>query len=681
MDVISNLEGRLRNTHLSKTDAMVPLFEAVVNAIQSLEDTIASGDFEPTITINVNRVPQQHLPGFADKSGRPVQEKIIGFEIIDNGIGFNEKNYDSFRTLDTMLKGGMGCKGIGRLTWLKVFDGVEISSVFINNENRIAKRKFKCDEKKWIHAEEVEFVESGVAAETRILLRGLKDAYLDYMPKTGDTIALRILEHCLWYYLRDTPPPRIILNDGSQTIDFDAVFDLRRKSTTMREAIQIQGQEFTLSHIKITSGQKTAPIVGLCANSRLVKEVPLVGRVPGLFGSLKKGDSEFGYVCYVSSTVLDESVNNERTGFSLANKQEDVSRAEISLDDIITNVAARAAVYLNDELSEVKQDCARRVKEFVNKKAPRYRPLIDRFPDICSNYNPSIKDSDLDAQLHKELAKFENRIIQEGHDILETRDDEPFDGYVQRVEEYLRDVSDMKKSDLANYVAHRKVVLKFLEKCLRKKPDGTYVDEATIHKLIMPMIQTGEGLSLKDANLWIIDERLAFHDYIASDKPINTIPGDRSGSRLEPDIVEFASFDTAVMVSDGARIPTSITIIELKKPMRNDYSDGPKGNPVDQVLEYLEKIRNNRNMVDAYGRPLDGRMEIPAFCYVICDVTSKLRSICKNRGFGATIDGLGYYTYNQAHNAYIEVIPFCKLLTAAEERNKAFFEQLGLPES
>lgn len=684
--VASNLEGRLRNTHLSKSDALVPLFEAVVNAIQSLEDTPATQDFEPTITIKIVRVPQGKIPEVEEKSGRPLQEKIIGFEIVDNGVGFTETNYASFSMLDSILKEAKGGKGIGRLTWLKAFDHVEITSVFESESkdgnHNLQKRTFKCDGKQWVHDEKTVPVENGEVRQTKIVLYGLKAFYGDCIPKTGNTIAEKILEHCLWYYLRDVPPPRIILHDGDQTIDFDNTFEIRRTTTTKSESINIGEVPFQLSHIKLTTGQKNAPVAGLCANGRLVREVSLIGKVPSLFGPLKSGDGEFTYVCYVSSPILDDNVTNERTGFVLPEKSEKQGvLGGITIEGIIDAVAVQAANYLNSELAIVKQESTRRVKDYVNKVAPRYRPLIDRFPEICEKINPNIKDADLDVQLHKELAAFENKVIQEGHKILEANEDEPFEGYSQRVDDYLQGVSAMKKSDLANYVTHRKVVLQFLRKCLKKKIDGSYFDEDSIHKLIMPMIATGDGLSLQDANLWIIDERLAFYDYIASDKPIRTMPGDQSGSRLEPDIVRFSSFDKAVMVSDGAARPTAITIIELKKPMRNDYTDGPRGNPIDQVLEYLGEIRNNRNICTADGRPLDGRKEIPAFCYIICDITSRLDKISANRSFNKTIDGLGYYTYNLPYNAYIEIIPYDKLLTAAEERNKAFFEKLGLPES
>ena len=44
-----------------------------------------------------------------------------------------------------------------------------------------------------------------------------------------------------------------------------------------------------------------------------------------------------------------------------------------------------------------------------------------------------------------------------------------------------------------------------------------------------------------------------------------------------------------------------------------------------------------------------------------------------------THDHLGYFGYNPHYRAYLEVVSFDRLVNAAKERNKAFFDELGLP--
>ncbi|PCJ52711.1 MAG: hypothetical protein COA73_16055 [Candidatus Hydrogenedentota bacterium] len=57
MKLQTNLKGRLRNTTLPKNRALFPLFEAVINSIQSIEDS--SADMSGQITIEVIREAQQ----------------------------------------------------------------------------------------------------------------------------------------------------------------------------------------------------------------------------------------------------------------------------------------------------------------------------------------------------------------------------------------------------------------------------------------------------------------------------------------------------------------------------------------------------------------------------------------------------------------------------------------------
>ena len=56
--------------------------------------------------------------------------EIGGFLVKDNGIGFDDQNFEPFSTSDTTYKAARGGKGIGRFMWLAAFDHAEIESVF-----------------------------------------------------------------------------------------------------------------------------------------------------------------------------------------------------------------------------------------------------------------------------------------------------------------------------------------------------------------------------------------------------------------------------------------------------------------------------------------------------------------------------------------------------------------------
>ncbi|MFF4827529.1 hypothetical protein [Streptomyces sp. NPDC001312] len=86
-------------------------------------------------------------------------------------------------------------------------------------------------------------------------------------------------------------------------------------------------------------------------------------------------------------------------------------------------------------------------------------------------------------------------------------------------------------------------------------------------------------------------------------------------------------------------------------------------------------------MRTAFGRPIPPSKEPPAFCYIVADLTPTMVSRCEYANLRATHDGMGYFGFNEANKAYIEVINFNRLVNAATERNRVFFDKLGLPSS
>jgi hypothetical protein len=223
------------------------------------------------------------------------------------------------------------------------------------------------------------------------------------------------------------------------------------------------------------------------------------------------------------------------------------------------------------------------------------------------------------------------------------------------------------------------VILDILQKAIQLGTDGKYAREELIHELIMPMRKTSNEIRLDSCNLWLVDERLAFHNFLASDKPLSAMVITNCEETKEPDICVLNVFDEPILVADGQSLPlASIVVVEIKRPMRNDAKLGEEKDPVEQALGYLERIRKGGAQTSS-GRPIPRSEDIPGFCYAICDITPTVERRCKVLGLKVTSDHLGYFGYNSNYEAYIEVISFDRLLNAARERNRAFFDKLGLP--
>jgi hypothetical protein len=474
--------------------------------------------------------------------------------------------------------------------------------------------------------------------------------------------------------------PNIQIKDDLELISLEEVYDEYMFSLAKKESIEIKGNSFELTHIKLKASSAKQHFIAWCAASRVVEEENIAGRVAGLHGKIREEAGDFVYACYVTSLFLDQHVRPERIGFDIEEMSDDLfSETELNLTEIRDAVIASSSKHLEAYLQESKKAGRQRVENFVSHRAPRYRPILARISDDKLSVDPDISDKDLDLILHKQLSEIEGSLLSEGHEVMNFGRDESHVQYYARLASYLEKADEIKKSDLANYVFHRKIILDILEKAIQRGADGKYAREELIHELIMPMRKTSDEIRLDSCNLWLVDERLAFHDFLASDKPLSSMPITNCTETKEPDICALNVFDEPILVTNGQRLPlASIVIVEIKRPMRNDAAAGEERDPVEQALGYLERIREG-GAKTACGRPIPRSDDIPGFCYAICDITPTVERRCKTLGLTVTSDHLGYFGYNPNYKAYIEVISFDRLLNAARERNRAFFDKLGLP--
>lgn len=675
MNLNTSLKGRLRNTNLPLTNVLHPLFEAVVNSIHSIDSALKMNSKASTmdgiITIRILRTAQ--VTAYAD-----VKPDILGFEITDNGVGFNSENYASFQTLDSEYKIALGCRGVGRLLWLKAFKKVCVKSVY-QESGQVFTRTFDFNVSNDIHNEDVK-VTPNAKIETSIKLLDIQKEYQKYLRKTASTISRDLLEHCLWYFIRDGGAPEIFIDDSGERISLYREYEALMINASERASFKIKSKTFDITHVKLKSSLQNKHSIIYSAADRVVKEDSLQGKIPGLFGFLNDGSENFAYMCFLTSDYLTEKVNPERVGFNISETVEGMfADDEISFAEIRSNALDVITKYLDQYLTENKQIGIKRLTDFVAAKAPRYRPILGRLSDNEKIVDPSISDKDLDIKLHTHLMAFETELLAEGHDLMAPDGIEDKEDYSKRIDEYLAKASDLKRSDLANYVAHRKVILDLLGKAIQKGQDGKYSKEDVLHKLIMPMQKVSDEVKFEDSNLWLVDERLAFHNFLASDKTISSIPITSSTSTKEPDLLGLNVYDNPLLVNDGSNLPlASITVIEIKRPMRNDAKAGEEKDPIEQALGYLKRVRNG-SVTTETGRPIPNSEHIPGFCYVICDITSSIKDRCDLLDLQVTSDKLGYFGYHKTYNSYIEVISFDRLLNMARERNKAFFDKLGLP--
>ena len=675
----SNLEGRLRNTSLPISRCMFPIFEAIVNSIYAIDDrhSIDSGFSidDGSIRVFLKRDNNSDLFG-----GKAALSSVI---IEDNGIGFNDSNFKSFCELDSMYRASLGCKGIGRLLWLKAFDSAEIQSTF-KDGNSIKQKHFIFNTK---GIKELPLTKDSCDEnKTRVTLIGLKKQFQELLGHySQEGIAKAVFEHCLWFFLREGGCPDIRIIDGNSPatnlIEIYNSYICGKESET--DSFQIGNQTFDILHVRLQRSERNHT-VSYCAGNRIVSNEKIKD-VLGLYDSaIKTESSSFFYKCFVTSEYLDSHVSADRFSFQIPNKREEDNEndlySDIYFSDIRGKVQEIISSYLSPYLKESIEEGKQKIQEYVDKKAPFYKPILAAMTDEEKAINPNMTDKNMDILLHSKLMDKEQRLLEEGHDVLSVKAGESEEDYRRRTQDYFNGLQELKQSDLTRYVVHRKIILELLKEALSVHNDGHYSKEEKIHQIIMPMRTTSDGEEFNNNNLWIIDERLVFHHFLASDKSFKSMTVTDCDSNKRPDLVVENMLDNPFVVSDKDNPPyASLRIVEFKRPMRDDiesYDDSK--NPTDQCIDYVERIRQGKS-ISKNGRPFNISEDIPAYCYIICDLTSSMHSVCRKRDFRKTYDGLGYFGYNSELRIYFEVISFDQLLNSANERNASFFDKLGIP--
>lgn len=675
----SSLKGRLRNTDLPVAKSLYPLFEAVVNSIYAIDDRVEAEDSfnsnEARIRIIINR------EGGSDLFGGKVEIHSITIE--DNGIGFDDANYNSFCELDSMYRASRGCKGIGRLLWLKCFAAVEVDSCYKDNEGVKKNRHFSFTADGITSLDEENEVYKDLG--TKVVLKGIIGPYKASISKMSqEAIAKALFEHCLWFFLREGSCPDIRIIDGTDpATNLNEIYESYLYSDQSNIAtFEIGDAVFNVLHVRLQKSECNN-LISYCAGNRIVKEEKIKDIV-GLYDSaLETETGSFYYKCFVTSSFFDEHVSPDRFSFLIPEQRDNENQQEVLeqlyFSDIRKKIheaiSAFLAPYLTDNIIAGRE----KLCQFVDSKAPYYKPLLAGLAEEEQVINPKATDKSIDSYLHTKLVEKEHALIEEGHDVLKIRTGETEEDFRTRVDKYFDDAQQLKQTDLARYVLHRKFILELLGDVLGTDANGNYCKEDRVHEIVMPMRATSDDVNFLDNNLWIIDERLVFHHYLASDKTFKAMRVTDSESRRRPDILIENIYDNPMLVTEKDTPPfATLRIVEFKRPMRDDIeAEDSSKNPIDQCIDYVEKIRTGKTVTKS-GRPINISEEIPAYCYVICDLTPSMQSVCRKHDLRKTYDNLGYLGYKSELRIYFEVISFDQLLNSANERNAAFFTKLGI---
>lgn len=662
----TNIRGLVERLKLPTGKGMMPLFEAISNAMDAIDDRENSKEAGH---VTIRLIPANDLMAQAGDESFIVD----GFDISDNGVGLDERHLGAFREAYTMSKVNAGGKGVGRFTYLKVFDQVHVRSIFAHEGQHLERKfAFEFDDEDLTAADVTK--ETQDACGTLVSLSAMAANYRVAWPQDPRIVAHRIVEHFLIRFASRMCPVISVVCDGHEPIDLQRMFDESVAGHIEETKFVVQGQEFVLQVLRRNDGRARHEY-HLCATGREVASAKLKELLPELPDRFVDADQQsYALIVLVTGEYLDEHANQERTHIAFqADDDLELDKVSISRQALNKGITETLRSVLASDLTVTHAEKFAQVERFVE-NAPEYRALTHaRYrPLIEQRVAPGLSDQQLDEVLLHIRREVEDGVRKEERNLAAKMEHETFEKYQERFKQLMQDINEVGKAKLADYVAHRRTILDLIGSSLkRKREDDKYPLEKVLHNMIFPMGATSKDVFFEQQNLWLIDERLCFHTLLTSDKKLNQVPGLQATSGKEPDIFAFF-YDQPVAVAEPENLGSgAVVIVEFKRPGRDDYTKDPG----DQIIQRFVDIKVG-NVKD-----IDGRLINPKGLryqgYLIADLTPSLRRHVAMR-YHETFDNEGFFLPLPQGDGYVEIVSYDKLIRNAQRRNHALFEKLGI---
>ena len=662
----ANLINRVKHLPLPKSgrDSLMPIFEAVSNSYNAIEELADEERQDQIIEVEI---------GF-------LFDDMFTASVSDNGVGLNDKNYDSFCEVDSDYKIKKGGKGVGRLLWLQAFNNIKIESFYQNDSKEFFKREFifKLDEKEEIQQLQEQAVHSGKKG-TKIIFSELKQEYYEKIPRKAEKIANYFLAQ-FFANLINSEKPNIMLKffqrkHNLQDLINNFIYEKKEEVLPVEEFGELR-LFITKCNKKIRAETQYKNHIHLTAHGRSV----VVRKIDDLIGMEYLDDiQETVLQISVSGEYLDRAVEQERKSFSISEKE-------------IKTIIKKCCEF-------VCKDFLQKETEKQNKKrVDLIKEIYKEFP-IFNIYKPEeiinqrkirlgIPDKE---EIFRDLAKPVFRAKQTEREELTklvkssaTQEGEPLTSEQRKTGQKIkRGVA----SALEQYVRERKRLLDYFGEVIKrvtyKEMSSSYENEKEFHKMICPMqysLSKGIGrqgtkiVPRKEHSLWIIDEGLTFANFFSSDKSFDSFLRRTDGltDKGRPDIGIYDLMYDRPLGLREQDASGKIFLIEFKKPGTIKYTE--RNNPVRQIEEYIKNYKAGE-ILDIDGNQTNfKRSDVVFHCYIIADIKEELNYI--TREWIPTYKNRSKVFYPRVGNVTMHIISWEMLVEEAKERNRAFFEQL-----
>ncbi len=630
--MFANLKKQVKNY---SADFLDPLLEAVTNSIQAKAKFI---EILFDLDQNVNFFDNQY--------------RINGFTIIDHGDGFDPTNIERFCELESdhgldQKPNKKGCKGIGRLSYLKVFKDVRFLS-FDGEKSFDFKLTldFKSEDIK--PTKKIQYKEKG----TRIEFSNITDEFLSYNkngsikidkrqifdPESIKKSIIKELMPLLYFNKKEN----ITIKIGKDaTITAQDIPDFEKMEPFILENnANKEKYEFTLLYH--FADEKNEPFVEAfyCANQKTVCKFSDKGI------KINPLDGKSMYLLLISDFFdQDHVTNKERNDFNIKPKEVNQD-TEIPFNwdyDINPQLKIKINELLKDKITDFNKKQNDQKTKIINKRPYLTKYILKDDSIVILDEENAIKDAQ--SSWNKERNECLG-LIDKGEKLTPE----------QRVK-----IKETVAIELAEYMWIRYQILKELETLVANKEKN----EAKIHNIILPKGKKldEDTLLMEDIyhnNLWIIDDRFMSYRYAFSDKKIKEIKqivdmkytGSCDLDSKEPDIA--VTFDGLLNDSNDLRG----MIIELKSFMAT-LEDNEKG--VSQLDRYRSAFFDFENIKEKYYYLITSNID---------DTFDKL--LIEEKGYDKIFSSSGAMYIDKAYRQKY-IIPIETLINECKRRHDLFF--------
>jgi len=578
---------------------------------------------------------------------------INGLSICDDGEGFHNENQDSFNEFMSDYKLALGCRGVGRFAFLKVFSIVEYVSIY-KDSGIFYTVKFNFSEKFSKDA----FVKSESLPSntgTVVSFSMVNEKYKDKSCRAFNVgqvkeyiihklIAELSLIDSFCIDIRGSDGTRAAI-DGNDIPKLSAhEFIIKQKDTdNMLNGSSLE-KKFTLKYSFCDNGDVKSYF---CVDNRTVQETGL---------SIRLCDGTGG-LFLLSSDYISRYVDDMRTKVAIP-KDAAITMANIKecASEQLTSIITARFPEIHDKNIKTVDDVSKKypyLKRHLGKSTSI--GVYDKKELVRSAFESQRKAKDAVINELDQLTTSYNKLLAE-HSVSEV--------FIDKFVSHIAHTNEINKENLVEFVWYSDTIIDFLLNLI----ENNFADEATIHNIIVKMkndyYTSQDVVQTELNNMWIFGPQFMCYDYIANDKMIKSIL-----ASLDTDMLESLDFSEKkpdifmAMPSSDTRKASDIIIFELKKSS-SKFFEKTKG--IQQIVAYASALLENLKTISI------------VWGYLVVDVDETLEKHLKTDGYHYSYSEHGkvMVRYYETLNLLLTVVDYKALLFLAKSRNNIFTDIL-----